>query len=134
MRRRGRVRLSYVVALTAFGGGAWISAITGDWGWFSRSGSLVVAVGILLTSTQILEHDRRMRRRRLRLEARLRRDSEKPAVDSVPPSSRDWARDADSDAASDDESTWLREHDGLHLLIAGTLVWGFGDLLGGFFD
>jgi len=132
MKLSGRIRLSYAVAVTAFGGGVWLSIATGECTWFSRSGSLVVAVGILLTSTQILEHDQRMRQRRLRFEARLRRDVQSPPAGGSPPSSRDWARRSQQDASLDDESTWLREHDGLHLLIAGTLVWGFGDLVGRF--
>ena len=37
-------------------------------------------------------------------------------------------------AASEQESIWEIEGHGLYMLIGGTLIWGFGDLLGYLFS
>lgn len=104
--------------------GVGASLISGDWGWFSRSGAAVVAVGIALTSRQIFEHNRRL------LEHQRRdRGVGRHAVHG-----HDWA-DENSirqliRARADEEDHWRREFSGFHMLLGGTLVWGFGDLLG----
>lgn len=49
-------------------------------------------------------------------------------------SQRDWASGGDKRAwpraASVKESIWEGEGQGLYMLFAGTLIWGFGDLVG----
>ena len=133
MKRSGRKRLSYYVALLALAAGVLAGGATGDWSWFSRSGSFVVVIGILLTSTQIIEHDRRLRQRRLKWEAQIRRDVRVHTVE-LNPSRRDWAHETQSESMTRSrmltEDAWKREHDGLYLLVFGTLIWGFGDLVG----
>ncbi len=99
--------------------GVLVSLYTGDWSWFSRSGSAMVALGIFFTSHQILEHSLRLRENRMRWEAQ---------------SGHDWA-DENSirkliRARSREEDLWEIEFHGFYMLIVGTLVWGFGDLVG----
>jgi hypothetical protein len=85
-----------------------------DWGWFARSGALVVVNGIILTSHQVIEHMRQLGREQ-------RRDAMV---------NRDWAAEEKHHLLHDDhEGHWRTETCGLYLLIIGTLVWGFGDLL-----
>lgn len=114
-----KARGADAVALGALLVGTALSVLTGDWEWFARSGSTVVVIGILLTSSQIRQHMRRLRALRGQLMAQ---------------SQRDWASDEDKRAllraASVQESIWEGEGHGLYMLIAGTLVWGFGDLVG----
>jgi hypothetical protein len=138
VRRKSRsAGISYVLAGTSFALGFAASVADSDWSWFSRSGSLVVVIGIVLTSTQIIEHDRRLRQRRLSWEAQMRKDMRRRATQQMP-SARDWAKEPDLHqmrwSREDDEHLWKREHDGLYMLIVGTLVWGFGDLLALFFS
>jgi hypothetical protein len=118
--------------LTAFFllAGAAASLKTSDWSWFSRSGAAVVALGIVLTSRQIFAHNRRL------LEHQRRRQV---SSGSVGPGRhvRDWA-DEDSirqliRARSHEEENWRSEFSGFRMLVGGTLVWGFGDLIGHLF-
>lgn len=114
-----KARTGDVLVGLVLGGGMLLSLATDDWDWFSRSGSAVVVIGIVLTSSQIREHMQRLRALRGQLLAQSRRD---------------WASDENKRAliraSSDQERTWEGEGHGLYMLIAGTLVWGFGDLLG----
>lgn len=98
-------------------GGIWLSLNAGDWSWFARSGSLLVVIGMWLTSCQIIENSRRLKQRRAHHETNFHRDF----ADSVRhlPAGR-----------LDDEDIWASGLHGLYLLVAGTLVWGFGDLAG----
>jgi len=50
---------AYIVATIILCLSSIISYHVNDWAWFSRSGSLVVIIGIILTSNQIIEHSRR---------------------------------------------------------------------------
>ena len=100
------------------------SVLSGDWTWFSRSGAAVVALGIALTSRQIFEHNRRLLEHQRGGRGRARRGLH----------GHDWA-DQNSirqliRARADEEDHWRREFSGFHMLVGGTLVWGFGDLLG----
>ena len=125
-------RLAYVLVIIALGMGLTLATQTGDWQWFSRAGSVVVAIGILLTSSQIIEHGKRLRSRRLDWEAANSLVREKP--DANNPLNRDWAQ---GDlvrqlvhSRSREEETWINEGHGLYMLVGGTLIWGFGDLIG----
>ena len=113
---------SYLFVLLLLACGITLSLLAGDWQWFSRAGCAVVIVGILLTSSQIREHSRRLRRLRGQL---------------VSQSQRDWAGEERARslvrASGEQEVTWEIEGHGLYVLILGTLVWGFGDLLGVWF-
>ena len=97
---------------------------TGDWTWFSRSGAAVVAVGIVLTSHQIFEPNRHLRE----YDNLLRKSAQ-----SHGNYSHDWA-DENSireliRSRSREEDRWRREFNGFYMLVTGTLVWGFGDLI-----
>ncbi len=105
---------AYTAALLTLLIGVVLSIELGDWSWFSRCGSLVVVYGILLTSHQIIEHMQHLGRQQ-------RRDSMV---------NRDWGSDARHHFLHDDtEQRWRSEKNGLYMLIIGTLVWGFGDLI-----
>ena len=108
--------LSAVITLTT---GAFISVETGDWTWFSRCGSLVVVIGIWLTSSQIIHHMQRLKQRYTIGESEFQRD---------------WATENKQQsllsARQYEEATWINEKSGFYMLIIGTLIWGFGDLPG----
>lgn len=114
---------AYIWTFLSLSLGAAISLYEHDWSWFSRSGSLIVIIGILLTSEQIIEELQLMRQRR--------RHSEQHQ-DSW--SSHDWAEEAvnHKKLRTGEEEFSGRSH-GLYMLILGTLVWGFGDIVGRFF-
>lgn len=124
------IRIAWTLAIVALASGVFFSFSTGDWNWLSRAGCLVVVIGILRTSSQILEHNRYLRRHR-------------PATGWIDPSrgdaipnrsSHDWADVEDmkamAHARGSEHEAWELESHGLYLLITGTLVWGFGDLPG----
>ena len=126
-RPRFRRRLSHtanilvinLLAIASLVAGAWFSLLSGDWQWFSRSGSLLVVLGILLTSSQIIENGRRIRMRRQQHASHFKHD---------------YADDLDrhrlDHASIHEEDLWHDGLRGLKLLVVGTLVWGFGDLAG----
>lgn len=124
-RRQSRVRgrtaalNAYLSAAITLSTGAFISVKTGDWTWFSRCGSLVVVIGILLTSSQVIDHMERLKQRYTAGESEFQRD---------------WAIENKQqsllDARLNEEVTWMNEKSGFYMLIMGTLIWGFGDLPG----
>lgn len=126
--------IAFVLAGLSATGGFIVSLLGGDWSWFARSGSVIVIIGIVLTSTQVLENARRLRIRRAHWD---NQGSNMGARESgnLNPSMHDWAGDmrALSRARHSEEDTWEYERSGVYMLIAGTLLWGFGDLLGWFF-
>ncbi|RKZ90789.1 MAG: hypothetical protein DRQ43_10865 [Gammaproteobacteria bacterium] len=90
-----------------------------DWQWFSRSGSLIVILGIYLTSSQIIENSHRLGERR--------------GTHNDGNFQRDWANDKQEKIShhsrTHDEDAWVMGKCGFNLLIIGTLIWGFGDLI-----
>ncbi|MCW8928997.1 MAG: hypothetical protein OQL19_02015 [Gammaproteobacteria bacterium] len=96
-----------------------LSYITQDWQWFSRAGSLIVILGIYLTSSQIIENSHRLGERR--------------AASNDGNFQRDWASDKQKKILHPlrhhEEETWVMGKCGFNLLIMGTFIWGFGDLL-----
>ena len=96
-----------------------ISYVNRDWQWFSRAGSLIVILGIYLTSSQIIENSHRLGQRR--------------GIQKNGNFQRDWAQDKQEKilhpTRNHDEETWVMGKCGFNLLIIGTLIWGFGDLL-----
>lgn len=99
--------------------GIWLSLDSRDWSWFARSGSLVVIIGVFLTSSQIIENSRKLKNRRLHQEHNFNRDF----ADDIKQHTLERSRCLDEDI-------WENGLRGLYLLITGTLIWGFGDLLG----
>lgn len=98
----------------------YISYILQDWQWFSRSGALIVVLGIYLTSSQIIENSRRLRQsyRYAKKEGNFQRDWANSKRDQILRFAREH-----------EEETWVMGKCGFNLLIAGTLIWGFGDLM-----
>ena len=98
----------------------YISYFSQDWQWFSRAGSLIVILGIYLTSTQIIENSHRLSQRN--------RGAQQNGNFQ-----RDWASDKHEKiihhARHHEEETWVMGKCGFNLLIIGTFIWGFGDLL-----
>lgn len=111
--------LSFIVSATSF----WLSLRLQNWTWFSRSGSLIVIIGIFLTSTQVIENSRRLHSRRRHYENNFSRDY----ADKFKQSTLE-------DSRHHDEDNWESNLRGLYLLIVGTIIWGYGDLAGLFFS
>jgi hypothetical protein len=97
----------------------YLSVLSRNWQWFSRSGSLIVILGIYLTSSQIIENSHRLGQRRF-----VQKDGN---------FQRDWAGDKHEKIRHtkhhNEEETWVMGKCGFNLLIIGTLIWGFGDLV-----
>ncbi|MCK5647822.1 MAG: hypothetical protein KAI22_02995 [Gammaproteobacteria bacterium] len=106
--------LSAVILLLSI----YISYVNQDWQWFSRSGSMIVILGIYLTSSQIIENSHRLGQHR--------------AAYKDGNFQRDWARGKRGNilrhTLNHEEETWVMGKCGFNLLIIGTLIWGFGDL------
>jgi hypothetical protein len=112
-------RKALLLSSSVFITGVWLSVNQNDWSWFARSGSMIVIIGIFLTSSQIIENSRKLRIRRSRHEQNFHRDY----ADEIKRGTLDRSR-------SLDEDIWENGLRGFYLLVAGTLVWGFGDLVG----
>ncbi len=117
-----RLSHAYLLTLASLVFGFGMSLLSSDWQWLSRSGSLVVVIGIMLTSTQIIDELHLMKQRRMHSERHQ---------DSW--SSHDWVAEAENHKKlrwGDGEFSGRSQ--GLYLLIFGTLIWGFGDIVGQF--
>lgn len=112
-------RKAMLLSAAVFILGVWLSLDQNDWSWFARSGSMIVVIGIFLTSSQIIENSRRLKIRRSRHDRNFHRDY-----------AEDIKRGTLERSRSLDESIWENGLRGFYLLVAGTLIWGFGDLAG----
>ena len=101
----------------------WLSLRLDDWSWFARSGSIIVVIGIFLTSTQIIENSQRLRSRKQHHDSNFGRDYASDIKNRTLENSRHH-----------DEDVWESGLKGLYLLIVGTIIWGYGDLLAYFFS
>jgi hypothetical protein len=124
--------LIYLITLLTLIFGVVASLKTGDWTWFSRSGSGMVALGIILTSREILEHSRNLKENRINWEARIRHNLKKEQAGRH--TDHDWATENSIKhlirSRSREEDIWEVKFRGFYLLVAGTIIWGFGDLIG----
>lgn len=93
-----------------------LSVWTTDWTWFARSGAIITALGLVLASRKVLIA-------RADLLALL---SDMEKVDGT----ERTARLASFKRLQRDLDRQIMEKAGFALLILGTLVWGFGDLVG----
>lgn len=112
-------RKALLLSATVIVFGVWLSFDQNDWSWFARSGSMIVVIGIFLTSSQIIENSRNLKIRRSHHEQNFHRDY-----------AEDIKRGTLERSRSLDEDTWENGLRGFYLLVVGTLVWGFGDLAG----
>ena len=96
----------------------WLSIHYQDWVWFSRSGSIIVIIGIVLTSSHIIENSGKLHARRRHHDNNFGRDF----ADETKQETLKYSR-------RHDEDIWESSLRGLYLLIAGTLIWGYGDLI-----
>jgi len=107
---------AYAIAALTLLLGLVLSVRFNNWTWLSRSGSLIVINGIMLTSHQVIEHMRRLRQNQIHRPSQF---------------NRDWAGgDKSAFVHYQEEQVWLSEKYGLNMLIFGTFIWGFGDLIG----
>ena len=96
----------------------WLSIRNQNWIWFSRSGSIIVIIGIVLTSSHIIENSGKLHARRRNYDNNFGRDY----ADETKQGTLKYSR-------RHDEDIWESSLRGLYLLIAGTLIWGYGDLI-----
>lgn len=110
------VRGFLLASLASVAGCVWLSIALQDWTWFARSGAILTALGLVLASRKILiaradlvalladmeNADGAQRTARLESFKRLQRDLDRQVMEKA----------------------------GFGLLIVGTLIWGFGDLVG----
>ena len=112
-------RKALLLSFIMLSGGIILSLHLYDWNWFSRSGCLIVVIGIFLTSSQIIENSRRLKSRRSYKEHNFHRDF----ADNLKQQALERSRRLEEDI-------WENGLRGFYLLIVGTLVWGLGDLVG----
>lgn len=103
-------------AVLAAGAGVWASVVTGDWTWFARSGAVLTGLGLLLASRKVLIA-------RADLLALLQEMEDADGAERT-------ARLASFKRLQRDIDRQVLERAGFGLLMLGTVVWGFGDLVG----
>lgn len=105
-----------LLSLAAVSAGIWLSLHHDNWHWFARSGAVLVVIGILLTSSQIIDSNRRHRQRRSAHAGRFQHDYAEGLAQQPWP-------------LLEEQDIWFSHLRGLYLLVSGTLIWGFGDLV-----
>lgn len=115
-------RKALLLSTAVFIFGVWLSIDRDDWTWFARCGAMIVVIGIFLTSSQIIENSRRLKIRRSHHVRNFHRDY----AEDIKRGTLDRSRILDEDI-------WENGLRGFYLLVIGTLIWGFGDLLGQMF-
>ena len=111
-------RSIFLLAVVICAASIWLSLQTQQWHWFARSGCVLVVLGILLTSNQIIENSKRLKQRRTTNHFRFNHDY-----------AEEYRHHKLEYSSLLEENIWQNGLHGLYLLIIGTLIWGFGDLL-----
>jgi hypothetical protein len=110
------VRLFVLATVVTMAAAIALSIGTADWTWFARSGAIITALGLVLASRKVLI----ARADLLALLADMERAD----------GTERTARLASFKRLQRDLDRQVMEKAGFALLILGTLVWGFGDLIG----
>ncbi len=110
------VRLFVLATVVTMAAAIALSIGTADWTWFARSGAISTALGLVLASRKVLI----ARADLLALLADMERAD----------GTERTARLASFKRLQRDLDRQVMEKAGFALLILGTLVWGFGDLIG----
>lgn len=113
------------LALIVFVVGLGLSQTTGNWTWFSRSGSLLVVLGVLFAYFNLDYRLERALHRTSRLSAKM--------IKRVAPQSRflNHLSEANDQMEErlDDIPNKVKTIEVI-IIGAGTFIWGFGDLIG----
>jgi hypothetical protein len=103
--------LGLVIVIVSFA----VSVCSGQWHWFSRSGSILTVAAVILTVRPII---------RLGLRGLLEAQS---VIDGGHATPTPEEIEAENQQKLDAKSSLI----GLFLLVIGAVIWGYGELLGG---
>ena len=117
------IAVAMLAAIAAVAVGVAVSRESGDWAWFARSGSVLVAVGVAFAYFNV---DHWMERGIGEAASRLRQRMEANRV--TPRVLLDFVVGIDERANLQPIPNTVKLFEVL-LVIVGTLIWGFGDLL-----
>jgi hypothetical protein len=138
--------LTYPLYFVVFGLGIGVSFVTHDWHWFSRSGSLIVAISIAMFATNYETVVKRSIVRdlktaqRIGVDAMLMRvpikgaqenENTQAQIEELQRLANVVAHLANSRDVKK-EVSWF-DSAATTIAIAGTVIWGFGDLVGKLF-
>ncbi len=102
--------LTMAIGVVAIGIAA--SLVAGEWHWFSRSGAIVVLIGVLMSARKCV---------RVGFEGLLQ---DATAIDCNPALQASGQKNAEKEHNQDISAAQR----GIWVAVAGTLIWGFGDL------
>jgi hypothetical protein len=122
-----RVKGWLTLAAIVLAAGVVVSVTTAESQWFARSGCILVVIGVYMTGTEFLLHG----------SASHASSSSTMNTEDDPGYKEAYEADMARREYEGDRydprfsSVWLKEWIGFYLVIAGSVIWEFGDLLGG---